>query len=354
MEDKSRRLRVGFIGCGGHSWRNVYPALQFAPVELVATCDLKEERAKTFARQFGALRWYANHHEMLEKEDLEGVFIVTGYTQDRRPNYPPLVIDCLRAGCHVWLEKPPASSVAEVGEMTAAAEQAGRFFLVGFKKAFTPTATRAKEIIARPEFGGLTHLYCRYPQAIPTEAEKREWGFPMLAFLDHIVHPASLMTYLAGPPRRLTYRRQASGGGFALIEFESGALGCLHLAAGQSFTGPLERLEVIGKNANLVVDNGVRLTYYRPGGRGPGGYGGATDFMGDDAGAPIFWEPEFSLGQLYNKQLFLLGYAPEVREFAECALSNTPPTRGGPAHTRQVMQIFEAFLPEEGGVVEMG
>ena len=45
------RIRAGFIGCGSHSFRNIYPALQFAPVELVATCDLQLEKARAFARE---------------------------------------------------------------------------------------------------------------------------------------------------------------------------------------------------------------------------------------------------------------------------------------------------------------
>ena len=35
-----KKLRTGFIGCGGHAFRNVYPTFQYAPVNLVAVCDL--------------------------------------------------------------------------------------------------------------------------------------------------------------------------------------------------------------------------------------------------------------------------------------------------------------------------
>ena len=30
-------IRAGFIGCGSHSFRNIYPTFQFAPVDLIAT-----------------------------------------------------------------------------------------------------------------------------------------------------------------------------------------------------------------------------------------------------------------------------------------------------------------------------
>ena len=84
------RIKVGYIGCGSHSRRNVLPALKFASVETVAICDLKYEKAEAFASEFGFKRAYANHIEMLEKEDLDAVFIVTGYDGRLRPLYPAL------------------------------------------------------------------------------------------------------------------------------------------------------------------------------------------------------------------------------------------------------------------------
>jgi len=62
-------IRAGFIGCGSHSFRNIYPALQFAPVQLVATCDLNAERSAAFAQRFGALRSYTDYHRMLGAEE---------------------------------------------------------------------------------------------------------------------------------------------------------------------------------------------------------------------------------------------------------------------------------------------
>jgi hypothetical protein len=133
------------------------------------------------------------------------------------------------------------------------------------------------------------------------------------------------------------------------MRFVSGAVGALHLAGGSSATAPLERLEIVGKGANVVVENGCRLTYYRPGRRGEGGYGRAGSFIGGDEGAPLHWEPEFSLGQLYNKGLFLLGYAPELLAFCEAALNNEPPQHAGLADALSITQLYEAFAASREG-----
>ena len=112
-----RKVRVGFIGCGGHAYRNIFPTFQYAPVDLIAVCDLQPERAAAFARQFGARHTYTDHREMLAREQLDAVFVVAGYDEHHRPRYPQLAMEAMRAGVHVWIEKPPAASLAEVEAM---------------------------------------------------------------------------------------------------------------------------------------------------------------------------------------------------------------------------------------------
>jgi predicted dehydrogenase len=330
----------------------VYPCLQYAPVELVAVCDRREDRAREFARLFGAAAAYADHQEMLAREKPQVVFIVTGYDADARPTYPPLAMDVMRAGAHAWIEKPPAASTEEIRSMMAVEAETGRFTMVGFKKMFFPTVAKAAEIAARPEFGGIASVALRYPQSLPS-VEKRGDARAMLGFLDHLCHPASILQRIAGPVERFSYEREPINGGLAVsLRFRSGSVGCLHLAAGSSGTSPLERLEVIGRGANVVVENGCRLTYYRPGRRGEGGYGRSASFIGPDDGAPLRWEPEFSLGQLYNKGLFLLGYAPEILAFCDYALRGEPPAHAGLTDALAITELYEAFVGAgEGEVV---
>jgi predicted dehydrogenase len=349
-----RRLRAGFVGCGRHSWRNVYPALQYAPVDLVAVADLDPERAAVYARQFGAGAWYPDHRPMLEREQLDVVFAVTNYDERGHPRYPQIAVDAMRAGACVWIEKPPAADLAEVQLMLDAERDTGRFVQVGFKKMFFPAIAKAKEITTRAEeFGQPTQLYARYPQSLPP-LEQRGDGSRMVSFLDHFFHPAAIVHRLMGRVRAASYVWEPrTGASVSSLVFQSGAIGTMHLVGRQSGASPLERLEVVGEGANLVVDNGVRLTYYRRGGRGPGGYGRSSTYIGPDAEAPLVWEPEFSLGQLYNKNLFTLGYAPEIISFCEHVLQGTRPTYANLDDTLAMMRWYEVYRQPPGAMVEI-
>jgi len=348
--ETEKKLKIGHLGCGGHSHRNIFTSYAFSPVELMAVCDLDEEKAKEAARKFGALRHYTDLDEMLESEELDALFIVSGYDSGGRPLYPELTIRALEKGVHVWIEKPPASSVKEIEEMAEASKKAGKHVLVGFKKAFTPSADKVREVIHSEEFGEPHSIYARYPQYLPAEDEVKLGPSPAPRrwFLDHVVHPASLVTSLMGPASAVTYHRDHLGGGFAILEFPSGAVGCIHLAYGRSKGSFLERLEVLGKETNIVVDNGVHLTYYRRLDPRTRQYGISPSFIGPDDQAPISWEPEFSLGVLYNKQLFLLGYVPEIRYFCKCVIEDLEPEIGGLDHAAAVMKIYEAAFKPYG------
>ena len=334
-----RKLRAGFIGCGGHSYRNIFPTFQYAPIDLVAVCDIDAKKAATFASTFGAEMFYTDYRKMLANEDLDAVFVVTDYDENFEPRFPQIAMDIMKAGCHAWIEKPPASSTEQIRKMMAVEKQTGKFTMVGFKKMFFPAIVELKRIMSRKEFGKAGSISVRYPQSLPPP-QKRKDRKEMVWFLDHIVHPASIMQYLMGPVESVFFQSCGrNGDSVSTIRFASGAVGALHLAAGQSGTSPLERVEVVGQGANAVVENGVKLTYYRPGKRGPGGYSRGSSYIGKPADAPLCWEPEFSLGELCNQAIFLLGYVGEVLEFCDCVLKKRKPEAAGLSDALEIMKF---------------
>jgi len=346
-----RKLRAVFVGCGGHAIRNVFPAFQYAPVDLLAVCDRVADRARWCARQFGAHRCYTGYEEMLEREQPDVVFACLDYDGQGKPQYPEVAMAAMRAGAHTWIEKPPASTSLKVEEMMAVSKVTGRFTAVGFKKMFFPANVKAKAIIDEKGFGRIACITARYPQALPPLEERSDCR-KMSGFLDHIVHPHSVLKYFAGPLESMYVERHKTGAATVALRFVSGAVGSLLLAHGQSGMSPLERTEIIGAGRNVVVDNNCRVYDYR-GGWPVGGYGYAGSFYDQEGDSCRYWEPEFSLGQLYNKGLFMLGYAPEILYFCECALENAPPERGNLEDAWELLRIYEAYCKPDGQQVRV-
>jgi len=342
-----RRLRACFIGAGGHSYRNIYPAFHYAPVDLVAIADHTEARARDYARLFGAERAYADYREMLAKEAPDAVFIVTSYHPDGRVQATDIAADALAAGAHVWMEKPTVASLVEARALREASRRTGRYVMTGLKKIFFPTIEKLKDIIEDEAFGRLTSLYVRYPQALPPPEDRADL-VKMREFLDHIYHPGAIVNYLAGPIERVSYEwAPTTGAVVANMRFVTGAVGTLHFAAGQSGASAFERVEAIGEGANAVIENGIHLRHYRR--ASLPSYGRAASFIQPDDAAPLLFEPEHSLGQLYNNNLFYLGYAPEIIHFCEHVLAGTSPEKGTLDEVIEIMKLFEFFRQTPAG-----
>ena len=229
---------------------------------------------------------------MLQKEQLDAVFIVTGYDKTGRPLYPPIAADCLRAGCHVWMEKPPAATCKELEDLQKVASQAARNVMVGMKKMFFPANEKAAQLMREPDFGRVSLATLQYPQYVPTVEEMAAYRQGQridkaIGFLDHLCHPVSLLLFLLGMPQTLYYQRSDSGAGAGHLHLRLRRRGD---AVADPRGGPRRRH---GADAHrrrqagrhIVVDNNVRVTCHRNPPHEPGtGYGAAPNYYTGGAG----------------------------------------------------------------------
>ena len=342
-----RRLRIAFLGTSGHAFRNYLPSLPYAPVELVAVWDADGARAEAFARQFGAPRWYGDLHRLLDEARPEAVLIATDGRDGDEPRNTGLMARCLERGCHAWCDKPVAASAAGVARLIEIRDRVGKVAGVGIKTMFYPAHQRVREIVRDPAFGRPVTMTVRYPLHIPPRADLAITDRAVGSCLSHVWHPFGAALAILGPLEQLHVEAApAGGGGVAVARFAQGAAGAFHFSAGRSGTSPLEFLEVVGEGANVTVENAARLTYYRPGSPGP--YGRTPGFLTDDDQAPLVWQPELSLGQLYNNNNFIQGYAQSVIAFAEAALGGAPLACGTLEDAREVLKVFDALREGPG------
>jgi len=356
-------VRLGHIGCGSHSFRNLFPAYQFTPIELVATCDLDEEKARVYARKFGARAHYTDYREMIDEEELDAVAICVGFDEHGRPLYPEIGSDCLRRGVNVFFEKPPAATAAGIERMMGAAEESDKIALCGLKRMFFQMTTKAKKLIDGPDFGEPVLLLLQREECIPTREELEAfWDGeplrPVVAFLDHFCHPASRMLYLSGMPQWMIYHRTCSGSGLVTFEYDNGRVASMAFTKGGSgVAGGVERVTIVGTRQRTVVIENCRVYWFQGPASDPGvkeGYGDKTSyFTGPVGSTTALWEPEFQLGRLCGKGLFLLGYYDEVLEFASSILESRQPTRGTLLDCWRITHMFEKFREGPGRMIQL-
>ena len=343
QRDFERTVRLGVVGLGSHSYRNILPALTFLPVRVQAFCDCDESKLQRTAAQYRVKGCYTRAAEMYADAEIDAVLICVGPSA-----HPKLTCEALDAGLHVWLEKPPAMRVNEVEEMIR--KRGDRIVVVGFKKAFMPSMRKAKELLSAPNSGELKSILAEYQMAIPANGREILEKGKKTNWLGNGCHPLSAMRYIGGPVARVTTHRSGRGGGACVLEFVSGAMGTLQLADGMR--GPCERYSFYAENAHVVVENSSRVALYRG---IPFSYGSTVDYAppGTDSGT-IVWEPQNSLATLENKALFTQGFYDELLHFTECVLHNRTPEIGTLEFARDIMKIYEGALLSEGQTVEIG
>ena len=154
--DTSRKVRIGFIGCGWIAGSHIQALLNQPDVEIVAGADLIPGKAAKFFEKYGVegvKTDYASHKELLADKslNLDAVTICTYNRQHAEP-----AIDALNAGLHVLLEKPFTVTLDEAVEVVKAEKASGKILSIGFQPRMDANMKMIKKIV---ESGALGQIY---------------------------------------------------------------------------------------------------------------------------------------------------------------------------------------------------
>jgi predicted dehydrogenase len=147
-------VRVGVIGAGYWGPNLIRNFYEIDQADLQIVCDLRQERLDHIQSRYPGVRVCQDYHEVLNS-GLDAVVIATPVS-----THYPLAMECLRAGLHVMVEKPLASSSLEAAEMVRTADQMGLVLMTGHIFIYNPAISALKEIIASGEIGRVYYINC--------------------------------------------------------------------------------------------------------------------------------------------------------------------------------------------------
>lgn len=149
-------LKVAVIGTGAISKEHL-SFLGTSPLaELVAVCDLSKAAATYAAEQFGAAKAYTNYRELLSEEQLDIVHVLT----------PPhthkmIVADCLKAGAHVFCEKPITPTLEEFKELWSIAQDCDRHLIEDQNYLFNEPILAIQDLVEQGSLGEIQEVEVR-------------------------------------------------------------------------------------------------------------------------------------------------------------------------------------------------
>ena len=196
--EQNKKIRVGVIGVGSIAECHIAAYKADPRVELVAFCDINEERLKEKGQTHGVTNLFTDVNEMVKMQELDAVSVCTWNAA-----HAPCTIAALNAGKHVLCEKPMATSVAEAEAMREAAERNGKLLMIGFVRRFGNDCATLLDFIHNDFFGELYYAKATYLRRNGNPGgwfgdKKRSGGGPLI---DLGVHVIDLVRYLLGNPK---------------------------------------------------------------------------------------------------------------------------------------------------------
>ncbi len=293
------KLGVALIGAGNLArWAHL-PELRKNPhVSLRAIHSASGVRGKSYGTRFEAAYCTTDYRRVLDDPDVDLVFITS-----RNQQHAPQALDALRAGKHVFVEKPMALTEEESRDLVHAVQESGRHLTVGFNRRFAPFYKPLKNHLKKRASPAI--LQCRINS--PGISGSYWMADPAIggAILGEACHFTDLMYWL--------------------LESEPVSVSAYSL--------PTDRPDPIGQNnmvASFVFADGSigNLTYCTVGSRTSGGERVEAYMQGMGIATEDFKRLTISGGmrRTSTKMFAEKGYGAQIDEFVLCVRDGKPPS----------------------------
>ena len=240
------RPRVGVVGLNywGPNLARNFDEL----ADLAYVCDLSPELLERSATRYPEARATTDYSELLADDTLDAVVVATSV-----PTHYALAREALLAGKHVFVEKPPATTAAEMDELVALATERDLTLMPGHLLLYHPGILKVKELVDAGELGDVLCVYGnRQNLGIIRSNENALWSLG--------VHDLSVILYLLGeePSEVVAHGRDFLTPGvedvvFCYLRFPSGKIAHMHL----SWLDPhkMRKITVVGTEKMVCFDD---------------------------------------------------------------------------------------------------
>ena len=261
---------LGFIGAGNYASRVLIPAFKKANAQLHTIVTEGGINGVINGKKAGFSAASTDVAAMLAKPAVNAVAIVTRHNSHAR-----FVVEALRAGKHVFVEKPLAINADELAEVrvaygTAHEKGIGPHLMVGYNRRFAPQIIRMKSLLASVK-EPKSFIMTMNAGAIPPDHWTQVADVGGGRIIGEACHYIDLMRFLAGSPIvSVQARRMGDSAGVSVTDdkavivlgFADGSFGAIHYLANGAAGFPKERVEVFAAGRVLQLDNFRKLTGY--------------------------------------------------------------------------------------------
>ena len=258
----SGKAAVGFVGAGNYASRMLIPAFKAAGATLHSIASASGTSAVVHGRRSGFSQATSDTDTLVANPDVNAVAIVTRHNSHAR-----LTVQALRAGKHVFVEKPLALTYEELEDVKIAYAESERHLMVGFNRRFAPQVQTMKRLLSSVK-EPKSFIMVMNAGSIPADHWTQD---PLVGggrIIGEACHYIDLMRFLAGAPI-ISVQARCMGNHSAetttedkasiMLGFEDGSFGTIHYLANGGPSYAKERIEVFTAGRTLQLDNFLKL-----------------------------------------------------------------------------------------------
>jgi len=241
-------IRIGVIGCGYWGPNLIRNFSHLKGSQVLMCSDLSEDRLTHMRNLYPQIETTTDYKRVLARKEIDAVVVATPPDTHMR-----LAVEALRAGKHVFVEKPLALSAAEGTAMVEEAQKAQRVLIVGHTFVYTAAVNKIKEVIESGELGRVMYISTtRVNLGIFQENINVVW--------DLAPHDVSILNYIldAAPESVATQassyiRKNVEDVAFLTLRYPNDVLAHVHV----SWLNPnkIRSTTVVGSKKMLVYDD---------------------------------------------------------------------------------------------------
>jgi len=254
---------VGFLGAGNYAGRVLIPTFKAAGARLQTVVSGGGVSAVHFGKKFGFAEASTEMAAVLNNPDIDTIVIAT-----RHDAHAGQVMAALRAGKHVFCEKPLCLTLDELSGIEAEiAQRPDQHLMVGFNRRFAPQVVKMKALLAPLDVPKSVIITVNAGE-IPANHWTQNPSVGGGRIIGEACHFIDLARHLVGHPI-VRHHTVALGQHPAIairddkvsitLEFADGSVATIHYLANGDKGYPKERIEVFAAGRVLQLDNFLKL-----------------------------------------------------------------------------------------------
>lgn len=256
-------LGFAIVGCGriARKHADILAGGQLNHARLVAVCDCKEDRAKSFGEKYG-VPWFIDMHDMMKSMGAQ-IDVVNILTESG--NHAKHTIALAPYGKHLVVEKPMALSLDDADAMIKACDDGGIKLFVVKQNRYNLPIQKVWEAVEVGRFGKMVMgtvrvRWCRTQEYYDQDAWRGTWAMDGGVFTNQASHHVDILEWMLGEPVSVFAKSatalvdiEAEDTGVAVITFRSGALGIVEATTATRPKDLEGSLSLLGEKGTIEV-----------------------------------------------------------------------------------------------------